>query len=310
LFTTKNRWSTRRFFGMLNFYHRFLPHAAALQAPLHDILSGPKAKNSHPFSWTPQLIQTFADCKDNLSRATLLAHPDSLAPLALITDTSNAAMGAVLQQRIHHKWQPLAFFSRKLTPSQQKYSAYDRELLAIYEAVHHFRHMLEARHFTIFTDHKPLIYAFQQKRDKFSPQQFCHLDFIAQFTADVRHISGENNVVADTLFRVESVATTPSYDTMAAAQETDEELRKLLTSNTALQLDKHFIPGTSVSLYCDSSTGKPRPYVPSSLRLQVFQSIHDLSHPGTKTSAKMVALNSIKWGFCCNQNRLIFHLNV
>jgi hypothetical protein len=46
------------------------------------------------------------------------------------------------------------------------YSAYDSELLAIYEAVKHFDHMLEERHFTNFTDHKPNIYAFQQKRDK------------------------------------------------------------------------------------------------------------------------------------------------
>jgi cleavage and polyadenylation specificity factor subunit 1 len=279
----------RRFLGMLNFYHRFIPKAAALQAPLHDLLSGPKVKNSYPISWTPQLLQTFEDCKDNLSRATLLAHPDSLAPLALVTDASTTAMGAALQQRVHHKWQPLAFFSRKLTPTQQKYSAYDRELLAIYEAVHHFRHMLEARHFTIFTDHKPLIYAFQQKRDKCSPRQFRHLDFIAQFTTDIRHISGQNNIVADTLSRIESITTPPSYDAMASAQATDDELQRLLTSTTALQLDKHFIPGTSVSLYCDSSTGKPRPYVPSPLRFQVFQSIHDLSHPGTKTSAKMVA---------------------
>jgi cleavage and polyadenylation specificity factor subunit 1 len=57
-------------------------------------------------------------------------------------------MGAVLQQRVNNTWQPLAFFYRKLNPAQQKYSAYDRELLAIYEAVKHFRHMLEARDFT------------------------------------------------------------------------------------------------------------------------------------------------------------------
>jgi hypothetical protein len=44
--------------------------------------------------------------------------------------------------------------------------------------------MLEERHF-IFTDHKPITYAFQQKRDKCSPRQFNHLDFIAQFTTDI-----------------------------------------------------------------------------------------------------------------------------
>jgi cleavage and polyadenylation specificity factor subunit 1 len=78
-------------------------------------------------------------------------------------------MGAILQQRVQGIWQPLAFFSRKLSPSQQKYSTYNRELLAIYEAVRYFQHVLEARHFAIFTDHKPLIFAFHQKRDKCSP---------------------------------------------------------------------------------------------------------------------------------------------
>jgi cleavage and polyadenylation specificity factor subunit 1 len=52
-------------------------------------------------------------------------------------------MGAVLQQHVENAWQPLAFFFKTLNPAQQKYRAYDRELMAIYEAVKHFRHMLE-----------------------------------------------------------------------------------------------------------------------------------------------------------------------
>jgi hypothetical protein len=146
---------------MLNFYRRFLHHAAATQAPLHDTLSGPRVKGSHPITWTPELLRSFDECKASLSRAALLAHPDLSAPLALVTDASTSAMGAVLQQRVQNAWQPLVFFSSKLSPAQYKYSAYDRELLAIYEAVKHFRHMLEAHHFIIFTDHKPITYAFQ-----------------------------------------------------------------------------------------------------------------------------------------------------
>jgi hypothetical protein len=56
--------------------------------------------------------------------------------------------------------QPLAF-SKKFSPAQQKYGAYDRELVAIYKAVKHFRHMLEGSHFTVFTDHKPIMNVFQ-----------------------------------------------------------------------------------------------------------------------------------------------------
>jgi cleavage and polyadenylation specificity factor subunit 1 len=184
---------------MLNFYQRFLPHAEAIQAPLHDILSGPRVKGLHPITWTPELRTAFNNCKKSLSCATLLEHPDSTALLALVTDASTSAMGAVLQQRVQNSWQPLASFSRKLSPAKQKYSAYGRELLAIYEAMKHFHHMLEARHFTISTDHKLLIYAFQQKKDKCSPRLFNHLDYISQFTTDIRHISGQDNIVADTL---------------------------------------------------------------------------------------------------------------
>jgi cleavage and polyadenylation specificity factor subunit 1 len=129
---------------MLNFYRQFLPHAAATQAPLHDALSGPRVKGSHPINWTPDLHRAFDECKASLSRTTLLAHPDPSAPLAFLMDASTSTLGAVLQQRVN-AWQPLALFSKKVSPVQQKYSAYDRELLAIYEAVKHFRHIQEAQ---------------------------------------------------------------------------------------------------------------------------------------------------------------------
>jgi hypothetical protein len=102
----------RRFLGMLNLYRRLLPHAGATQATLHGVLSGPKVKGSHPITWTPELLKAFEECKVNLSRATLLAHPDPSAPLALVTEASTSAMGAVLQQRVKEVWQPLAFFSK------------------------------------------------------------------------------------------------------------------------------------------------------------------------------------------------------
>jgi hypothetical protein len=84
--------------------------------------------------------------------------------------------------------------------------------------------MLEARHFTILTDRKPLTFTFHQKRDKCSPRQFNHLDFISPFTTDIRHISGQDDIVTDTLSRVEVIATPVTRDTLAAAQADDDEL--------------------------------------------------------------------------------------
>jgi hypothetical protein len=125
--------------------------------------------------------------------------------------------------------------------------------------------MLETRHFTIFIDHKPITYAFQQKQDKCSPRQFNHLDFVAQFTTDIKHISGHDNVVADTLSRVESVTASPSYDALAAAQDGDDELRTLLGSTTTLRLEKLPIsaprsPSTSTRLLRDLDRTFQVPY--------------------------------------------------
>ena len=88
--------------------------------------------------------------------------------------------------------QPLAFFSHKLSQTERNYSAYDRELLAAYSSIKHFQLMLEARCFNLFTDHKPLTYAFQQQPEKSSLQQTRtrQLDFISQFKTDINHIKG------------------------------------------------------------------------------------------------------------------------
>lgn len=68
--------------------------------------------------------------------------------------------------------------------------------------------MVEGRDFVIFTDHKPITFAFQQKLEKYTPRQFRHLDFISQFTTDIRYVLGKQNIVADTLSRVDALSET------------------------------------------------------------------------------------------------------
>ncbi len=98
---------------------------------------------------------------------------------------------AVLQQYNDDQWRPISYFSKKLQSAEQRYSTFDRELLAIlYLAVKHFRHFVEGRNFHIRTDHKPLTYALATRNDRHSPRQARHLDFISQFTTDIRHVKG------------------------------------------------------------------------------------------------------------------------
>ncbi|CAK1593174.1 unnamed protein product [Parnassius mnemosyne] len=179
-----------------------------------------------------------------------------------------------------------------MSPSQRKYSPYDRELLAVYESIKYFRHWLEAAPFTIYTDHKPLCFAFRERKANCSPRQFRHLDYISQFSTDIQHIAGKDNIVAGTLSRIEQVDELLSpvdLDVIAKAQDSDPEFADLLKQDTSLQVQRIKIPGSRNELYCDVSTTTPRPLVPKALRKRIFDSLHSLSHPGANASAKLVA---------------------
>ncbi|GFY16919.1 transposon Tf2-9 polyprotein [Trichonephila clavipes] len=121
------------------------------------------------------------------------------AELSLTCDSSDRAVGSVLSPNEDDEFKPLTVLSRKLTPVEQRYNMYDRELLAIYVSFLHFYYFLEGRNFAIYTDHKPVIYAFTQKHEKCSPCQIRHLDWISQFSMNVRHISGSLNVVIQSI---------------------------------------------------------------------------------------------------------------
>ena len=177
------------YLGMINFYHRFLPSAASVLRPLYASVSG-KTKS---IQWTSMMEKAFVDSKVAVAQATMLTHPRQDAPTSLTVDASDVAIGGVLSQLVDGSWQPLAFFSRQLHSAEQKYSAFDRELLALYQAVRHFRYFLEARDFVVYTDHKPLTLAFGKVSDPWSPRQQRHLAYISEFCTDVRHVSGKDN---------------------------------------------------------------------------------------------------------------------
>lgn len=132
--------------------------------PLYQAIAG-KPKQ---LEWTGDTISAFERTKDALVKVTELVYPQPDAPLAVTVDASSIAVGAVLEQLVDNHWQPLAFFSKPLRPGEKKYSTFDRELLAVHLAVRHFRHFLEGRDFTVFTDHKPLTFAFAKVSDPWS----------------------------------------------------------------------------------------------------------------------------------------------
>ncbi len=125
----------QQFLGMVNFYRRFLPGIARTLQPLTDALKGdPKT-----LEWPPAATATFGAAKAALAAAVPLAHPASNTVLSLATDTFDTQVGGVLQQLNGGRWQPLAFYSKKLSGAGTRYSTFDRELLAAFSADGHFR---------------------------------------------------------------------------------------------------------------------------------------------------------------------------
>ena len=191
----------RRFLGMVNYYRRFVRSAAHHLYYLFDALkASPKRLN-----WSEDMQASFDSIKEALANSTMLHHPDPNLPLAITTDASDVAMGAVIEQRGPHGWEPLAFWSKKLSDTQQDWCPYDRELNAAHKAIHHFKHMVEGRPFTLYTDHQSLVPSIHKKTDAPTARQTNQLSEIAEFTTDIRYLEGKSNFVADALSRPNGV---------------------------------------------------------------------------------------------------------
>ena len=79
------------------------------------------------------------------------------------------------------------------------------------------------------------------------------------------------------------------HQTLAAAQENDNELSDIVnTGTTALRLKKIRFSDHDAEIYCDVSVDIVRPYVPKSSRRDVFNSLHGLSYPGIRATQKLV----------------------
>jgi len=87
--------------------------------------------------------------------------PDHGLPFRLITDASDFATGAILEQPdALNRWHPIAYHSKLLLLAERNYEIHNKELLAIIRTLDIFRHYLEGRDDTteIWSDHRNLVY--------------------------------------------------------------------------------------------------------------------------------------------------------
>jgi hypothetical protein len=193
--TPKSYNDIQVFLGFTNFYRRFIHQYSKVAAPLTSLLRGSQnGKKSGPFIWPESAEQAFRTLRAAFTTAPLLKHFDPEKPIRLITDASGYALaGILLQPGEEQRWHPVAFWSRKMNGPELNYQTHDQELLAVAEAIKHWRHYLEgaAHAFEVLSDHDNLRGFMSQKT--LNRRQARMAITLAPYDFTIKHLAGKSN---------------------------------------------------------------------------------------------------------------------
>ena len=191
----KNKKNVRQLLGKVNFYYKYIENACEKLEPLHNLL-----RKNVEFKWNSDCEDAFENIKSYLCSAPILSIYDQSRPVFIYTDASGVGLGAILKQpQDDGLLHPVAYFSRRLKPTESKRKAIYLECLAIKEAIVYWQHWLIGREFTIISDHKPLETMRVKARTDETLGELMH--YLSQYHFRIVYASGKDNLEADSLSR-------------------------------------------------------------------------------------------------------------
>jgi RNase H-like domain found in reverse transcriptase/Reverse transcriptase (RNA-dependent DNA polymerase)/Integrase zinc binding domain/Chromo (CHRromatin Organisation MOdifier) domain/Aspartyl protease len=199
------------FLGFANYYRRFIRNYAAKTSTLSEL-----TKKEIPFEWTKERQDTFEGLKAAFVSAPILIVHDPEKESTVETDASDKAIGAQLTQPgPEGRKQPIAYYSRKMTPAELNYDVHDKELLAVVEALREWRVYLEGAKYQVLviTDHKNLIYFTTTKQ--LNRRQVRWAETLASYNFRIVYRKGSENAQADALSRRADYMTAEGRDAPA-----------------------------------------------------------------------------------------------
>ena len=206
----------RRFLGMVNQLGKFSPNIAELSKPLRELLSDKQA-----WVWTPAQDEAFTKLKKELTNPNILALYDPTAETTVSADASSHGLGAVLLQKVHNNWHPIAYASRSMTNAESRYAQIEKEALAATWACEKFATYIQGKTITLETDHKPLVPLLSHKHlDSLPPRVVRFRLRLMRFDYIIKHVPGKSLHTADTLSRAPLKVTADS-DELLEIQEVE-----------------------------------------------------------------------------------------
>ena len=192
------RTELRRFMGMTNQLGKFTPKIAEISQPLRELLSSKKA-----WVWGPSQDEAFEKLKTELTQPTVLTLYDPEATLKISADASAFGLGAVLlQQQLPSEWKPVAYASRAMSETEQRYSQIEKEALSIVWACEKFSDYILGKRVQIETDHKPLVPLLSTTHlDRIPPRVLRFRLRLTRFDYTITHVPGKSLCTADALSR-------------------------------------------------------------------------------------------------------------
>ena len=314
----------RRFLGMTNQMSKFLPGLADKTQPLRELL-----KSNTQWIWEDSQKEAFTSVKAAMCHSPVLAMFDPNSETILSADASSFGLGAVLRQRQDDgTLRPIAYISRAMTATEQRYGQIEKEALALTWACERLADYLVGLQFHIETDHKPLVPLLGTKHLEDLPIRVQRFKMrLMRFLFTISYVPGKHLITADALSRApitsfpESeeelhksvdmyvcaiLSTLPATDNrikqLQSSQTEDEVCQQLITFCTEGWPNKNRIPGILKPYYQVASELSVvdglllrgfRIVIPNSLRLEVLDQIH-AGHQGIH-KCRQRASQSVWW---------------
>ena len=178
----------RNFLGLAGFYRQFIRNFSLKSRPLTEL-----TKDNATGRWEEPQEIAFKTLKKSLVTASVLHMPNFELHFVLTMDASAVSVGGILKQDSGAGLQPVAFASKKLSPAEMRYSAYERELLGIVWAIGKWRHYFEGRKLIVQTDHSSLRHLLNQPN--VNQRIWKWVSILQGYDINIRHISGKVNLV-------------------------------------------------------------------------------------------------------------------